>query len=1202
MSYHQGGYTTQYYTGGAPYPAQYSTEASVGHASQPHAVHRMMSFDGSDDRQYYERGNPNENYSSYRAHRALYDGSGPQNSTRTQQSLRSPGMISGYQHTYGSPTYAAPVQQHGYNPQAYAQQYASQASSYGQYPTVYQPTSPSLYRSPSTPSYSYSPQAAYANYQQPLSPRLATHQNTSNGTYTSYNFRYPGSSPTGYSPTAAPLVTSGTTSSYASVPSSQSPFSTTTVSNDFTPYSASPEPPLHGTSTASITNDILQLSLSQSPDIPPALHLHQEYDTMQRSNTMNSRPLPQPPLDSSYVTSGQDMSSHMNDADIAGKNYTSEAQNSTSDLENVGLMMLQKDDEADQDYRLRRNHQVTNMSQTVSVPYSDLNDSQASIQSNSDPDGDDFGGPVDVSGLAGGYDPGPLRHYGDAYHTATPIDDNIPINGGDYLGVDLATSGLPRKNSFYAGDESSLTPSNVFPSESNQTVMNSEFYPRPLPPTPTNPVSGFSDLYPFRSASFAAPTPPPRNEITRSKTDAETNSKSSNYISSLADPVVPGPHLPDLPPKRFNPAKLSKENFRKCSEPWALSSLISWLKDLTRDEAELKQQTVVDAIVALFTHKVPTMNMADAETLGDNIVNNMLKEGVLAREVEESFVQFTDLSFSGVVWQMTRRGCYSPLVHEKEISGRCYSHHCMRTLKKVDLHAYTIEEESAADWGMFYKIPPEKCQRDDPEVQLQYSLHEVVCKEESFISQLEILRTLYRDPLSASAILNPKKANAFLREVFGTVDILKTINEEYLLSRLKYRQKEQGPYIVGFSDIFREWIRKAKTVFIEYSASFPNADYLVRREREENMLFRSFLERCRENKMSNRLDIDSYLKAPISRMMRYGLQLQDVHKKMTKMKKDPDETANLSRAIKEIQAVAEECDAKVGERTKVVKLKELSTKLQLRPNMKHIKLNLHHYGREVIFQGDLLRRRTIGFGWVETRAILFDHYLVLAKVISMRGTRREIYDVSKYPIPMDLLVLESTNEDPIAKSSLANFIGGQTNTGVSGLGAAPVASAGSLAADDNILYPFKVKHLGQPEGYLLYASTALSRQDWCEKLISTKTRHAESLYRENIEPFRLRIMADASFAYSEQLNYVRPPMIKGTPLDRAIREVEALSQISVGYPTPVCRAGVNCATVFCQNEILKCAVGTDNGLYISSYTDPRGWSKVNLPVINLEAS
>ena len=50
-------------------------------------------------------------------------------------------------------------------------------------------------------------------------------------------------------------------------------------------------------------------------------------------------------------------------------------------------------------------------------------------------------------------------------------------------------------------------------------------------------------------------------------------------------------------------------------------------KDLSEDETDLKEQAVVDAIVALFTHKVPTMNTADAETLGSSVVRNMLSEG-----------------------------------------------------------------------------------------------------------------------------------------------------------------------------------------------------------------------------------------------------------------------------------------------------------------------------------------------------------------------------------------------------------------------------------------------------------------------------------------------------------------------------------------------------------------------------------------------
>ncbi|KAL1967735.1 hypothetical protein VTN77DRAFT_2992 [Rasamsonia byssochlamydoides] len=772
-----------------------------------------------------------------------------------------------------------------------------------------------------------------------------------------------------------------------------------------------------------------------------------------------------------------------------------------------------------------------------------------------------------------------------------------------------------------------LIPAGTYPNKGQGDVEAYEQY-RPLP-QPSSPDSRRQSLLnpsPVpRSTSLSSHSNTPRTDPpTRSKTDADRAryKQQQEFLRQPAgtlgynaspEPTAIALDLPTIPAgrrKKFNPAKLSSEQFRKCSEPWALSAIVAWVRELSEDETDLKEQAIIDAIVALFTHKVPTMNTADAETLGALVVKNMLAEGALVKE--EEWVKFGQGTLSGVLFQITGSGCYSSRLHvqETEVFGRCYSHHCMRTLKKINLKTQMMEpEKKVQDWVTFYNVPKEVWEsHPKKEIDRQNNLHEIVTTEDAYIEQLDVLRVLYRDQLATMQppIINPKRLNKFLNDVFGKVDAVKKVNEEYLLAQLKYRQKEQGPFIVGFSDIFREWIRKAKTTYVDYAATFPHANYLVRREAERNPLFRQFLNQARDNKMSNRLSWDTYLKAPITRIQRYTLLLSTVHKNMVK---DSEEKTNLAQAIEEIKVVALDCDNKVGEMTKKVDLMELASKLQLRPEMKkEVELNLEHLGRQIIFRGDLQRPGTrTRFNLVDTHAVLFDHYLVLAKAVTNRDVskslRYEVYDVSKLPIPMDLLVLESTNDDPVVKSSVKGIsaiapppVAAQANSGTS-TGSAGAASGKSFVPsttienpkDDKILYPFKVKHLGKTGTYTLFAHSIQNRQEWCEKIIEAKTKHAASLFAQNAEPFRLRVLADTAFGYSE------PPgpkmvMIKGTPLDRAIREVEARYVSPDLRPSPICRAAVNCATVFEQPPgRLMCAIGTDYGVYISDYNDPRGW-------------
>ncbi|KAI8938624.1 hypothetical protein NX059_004496 [Plenodomus lindquistii] len=753
-----------------------------------------------------------------------------------------------------------------------------------------------------------------------------------------------------------------------------------------------------------------------------------------------------------------------------------------------------------------------------------------------------------------------------------------------------------------------------------------------MSPTGTH-VPRSTSLLQHNNAPTAIPLP-------RSKTDAEqhrirqSGNRNTFYGGALdSDGNTLSPNsaeavaidLPTLPVgKRFNPAKLSTNDFKKCTEPWALSSITAWLKMMTEGENDLKKSQIQEGLVALFTHKVPTMNIADAETLSARVVSEMYKAGTLVHE--EEWLRFSSASLTGVIFQLTGAGCYAPMLHTYTSPGRCYAHHCQRTLRKIDLSSQSAAHKQE-DWATFHKVKKEDIEgTNKKEIERQNILHEIVQGEDNYMERLDVWRRLYRDRLIAAQppVIPPKKLNRFINDIFGKIEAVRKANEDHLLPQIKYRQQEQGPWIVGFSDIFREWIRKARQAYIEYAAAFPFASFLVRQEADRNLLFRSFLDDAQKNKLSNKLGWDTYLKGPIDRLQRYGLLIDTVLKNSTV---DNEEKRNLQIAKDEIKAVTLECDSRVAEMNRKVSLTDLQAKLILRPGMQRVELNLDHLGRELIFRGDLHRMGGSRFNWLETHALLFDHYLVLAKTVALREadgvTKSEKYDVSRLPIPMDLLVLESEDDDPVVRSTMKGITSvttvagrvsganpgrlnsspgpgslqhtntsnslGSTNSGSTGKTIVNTMSIDS-SRDEKILYPFRVKHLGK-ETYTLYASSAQNRAEWCDKLIIAKTRHAAALFAQNAEPFRLRVMADAAFAYDSAMPSQRAITIKGTPLDRSVEEVEKLF-VNVGRPVPICRARVNCATSFNQpygKHMI--AVGTDIGVYVSDYDNPRGWSK-----------
>jgi hypothetical protein len=222
---------------------------------------------------------------------------------------------------------------------------------------------------------------------------------------------------------------------------------------------------------------------------------------------------------------------------------------------------------------------------------------------------------------------------------------------------------------------------------------------------------------------------------------------------------------------------------------------------------------------------------------------------------------------------------------------------------------------------------------------------------------------------------------------------------------------------------------------------------------------------------------------------------------------------------------------------------------------------------------------------------------------------------------MQLLILESNNDEPVVKSTVKGLTAAKganlpTSNSSTSLPRASTASdrapgvalehvsTGStmssinktitntnLENDAKVMYPFRVRHLGKSEVYTLYAPTARDRAEWCEKIILAKERHATALHAQNAEPFRLKVLADTAFVSTDTqpLSGRNGVPIRGTPLDRAIREMER--EFGHARPGPVCRAQVNCATAFTVYGKSMLAVGTDYGVYIAEVGQPRSWTK-----------
>ena len=101
-----------------------------------------------------------------------------------------------------------------------------------------------------------------------------------------------------------------------------------------------------------------------------------------------------------------------------------------------------------------------------------------------------------------------------------------------------------------------------------------------------------------------------------------------------------------------------------------MMSILKWLLILTSPDqvTEIKEGEVKEALVALFTNKVPTMNITDAEALSNKVVQDMYAAETLV--TSEEWVKIVPGHMQGVIYQLTGSGCYAPTLHNPHCSRK----------------------------------------------------------------------------------------------------------------------------------------------------------------------------------------------------------------------------------------------------------------------------------------------------------------------------------------------------------------------------------------------------------------------------------------------------------------------------------------------------------------------------------------------------
>lgn len=508
-------------------------------------------------------------------------------------------------------------------------------------------------------------------------------------------------------------------------------------------------------------------------------------------------------------------------------------------------------------------------------------------------------------------------------------------------------------------------------------------------------------------------------------------------------------------------------------------------------------------------------------------------------------------------------------------------------LRRLQLERYSnlMEDDPSIclemNWRKFWNLEESDMADVDPTiVKAQFAIHELIMSEVLYVRDLQIYLDVYGDIELLNAFAIMSKQAEFTSRVFDRIKAILHCNRN-LLSNLLIRQNQQGPYVQCISDILGEWASQPSTIdaYSEYATDYLWADNHLRRELAQSQHLQKWMEERAKNTRLMGRPHSFFFNRVLPRVARYHLLLGTILKYTEKIGLESD-CIVTRQAIEAANALTQRCDDSVSKQKRVLDVQNLKAHIVFKSSSVTADLKLGDKRRRLIRRGDMLRRGELKMDWVETHALLLDNFLVLSK--TREGYNGTAFYVTKPPIPLDLLVLESCEEEGVVKvsSKIAFTRHGSTEE---------PENKGELVKSPT-LFPLRITHLGSGgQKYQFFVSTKPERSQWANSIVEAKQFRAQLAFTRSAEPFRFDVVSD-HFKYPDTERPQLPIPIPGTSLHRAVGWVDPDNMSRVAL-----KRRVNCsATVGLINFL-----GTDGGLWAGLNTQDSSeliWKNASLPL------
>lgn len=479
--------------------------------------------------------------------------------------------------------------------------------------------------------------------------------------------------------------------------------------------------------------------------------------------------------------------------------------------------------------------------------------------------------------------------------------------------------------------------------------------------------------------------------------------------------------LPSIPDSRsqLDPSKLASRDFERCEEPWMISAICKWICHLN-SRAEMSYDTLSEALIGLFRHTIPTLGWVAAERVTVPLLESLINCGFLTINNEAGIVIVHERkSTTGVLTSITGKGCYSPRNHKgvdslatnngtkasavrhleennAVSSYHCYSSRCCRSipykpvLPKLN-QALKVNDNDRVNWAKIWALTDEELGKLDKKViERQSAIQEFIGTEEVYVRGLKAFLNVYGDHLAKTKPHVVPNQAKFWSDTFGCISALIESNDNQLLSHLKIRQAQQGPYISTIADVVLNWLKGAKQPYMHRASTYSYSMRVIAAEKGKNDLFGAWLDKAeRDPRLTRQQKFDFLVASPFTRLCRYNLLFERI--RMSTPETNP-ECQLWDRCIEECRSLVADYNRIYGEAEDVSSIMTLEERIVFPRSDDKVDLRLWDPRRKIFYQGDVLRKGEFGIDYVDTHMILLDHYLILAKV---KKENLEKYLVSK---------------------------------------------------------------------------------------------------------------------------------------------------------------------------------------------------------------